>query len=123
SWKIALADFMTALMALFLVMWILSTASREQRAAVADYFNTPLLTALTGGDKSSASSSAIPGGGDDPIKTEGERLRIDPQLQEGPTAQQRQFFRELQRRIEEAIEKDPTLRELRRQLRFDLTQE
>ncbi|MFA5679131.1 MAG: flagellar motor protein MotB [Pseudomonas sp.] len=123
SWKIALADFMTALMALFLVMWILSTASREQRAAVADYFNTPLLAAMAGGDNSGASASAIPGGGDDPVRAEGELRRAEPQSRDGVTAQQRQFFRQLQRRIEEAIEADPALRELRRQMRFDLTQE
>ncbi|MGI6245354.1 MAG: flagellar motor protein MotB [Pseudochelatococcus sp.] len=38
-WKIAYADFMTALMAFFLIMWLLSSTSKEQRASVANYFN------------------------------------------------------------------------------------
>ncbi|AQA18111.1 hypothetical protein BST95_07510 [Halioglobus japonicus] len=42
GWKIALADLMTALMALFLVLWILSGASDTQRQQVSDYFNSPL---------------------------------------------------------------------------------
>lgn len=41
AWKVAFADFMTALMAFFLVMWLLASASPEQKKAVADYFSTP----------------------------------------------------------------------------------
>ncbi len=40
SWKVALADFMTALMCFFLVMWLLSQSS-ETKKAVSDYFSTP----------------------------------------------------------------------------------
>jgi chemotaxis protein MotB len=40
SWKVALADFMTALMAFFLVMWLLGQ-SDETKKAVSDYFSTP----------------------------------------------------------------------------------
>lgn len=42
SWKVALADFMTALMAFFLVMWLLGQ-SEETKKAVADYFSTPSI--------------------------------------------------------------------------------
>lgn len=42
SWKVALADFMTALMAFFLVMWLLSQ-SAETKQAVSDYFSTPSI--------------------------------------------------------------------------------
>ncbi|AMD01822.1 flagellar motor protein MotB [Halomonas chromatireducens] len=122
SWKIALADFMTALMALFLVMWILSVASEEQRQGVADYFSTPLTTAIGGGDRS-GSTRVIPGGGPDPVHSEGERARIDTRSQTRPSDQQRRFFMDLQRRIEAVIEADPELRELRQQMRFDLTPE
>ncbi|ERL50829.1 flagellar motor protein MotB [Halomonas huangheensis] len=123
SWKIALADFMTALMALFLVMWILSSSSRETREGVADYFSTPLLTALTNGDSQAVSPQVIPGGGPDPMSIEGERARIDVRMQTRPSEQQKRAFRDLQRRIELAIEQDPTLRGIRNQLRFDMTQE
>ena len=123
SWKIALADFMTALMALFLVMWILSTASEEQRQGVADYFSTPLVTAITSGDGAAQSRSVIPGGGPDPTHAEGEQTRIDKQTRTRPSDIQRRFFRDLQRRIEAAIQADPQLRQLRSQLRFDMTRE
>lgn len=40
SWKVALADFMTAMMAFFLVMWLLGQ-SEETKKAISDYFSTP----------------------------------------------------------------------------------
>lgn len=122
SWKIALADFMTALMALFLVMWILSVATEEQRQGVSEYFSTPLVSAISGGDRA-GSTQAIPGGGPDPAHSDGERARVDTRQFSRPSEQQRRFFTDLQRRIETAIEADPELRELRQQMRFDLTQE
>ncbi len=67
SWKIAYADFMTAMMAFFLVMWLLAIASPQELTQIAEYFRTPLKVALTSGDKSSSESSPIPGGGELPI--------------------------------------------------------
>lgn len=123
SWKIALADFMTALMALFLVMWILSQADEQERQAVGEYFRTPLVTAITGGDGAAQSASVIPGGGPDPVHSEGERARIDLRSQTRPSDQQRRAFRDLQQRIESAIDADPDLQKLREQLRFEMTPE
>lgn len=122
AWKIALADFMTALMAFFLVLWLLSVSSEETRKGVAEYFSTPLAAAITGGDRS-GSTSAIPGGGADPTHSDGERARIDILQRTRPSAQERRFFRDVQERIERAIEMDPELRHLRSQMRFDLTRE
>lgn len=122
AWKIALADFMTALMAFFLVLWILSIASPEERQGVAEYFSTPLVSAITGGDRS-GSTSAIPGGGPDPTHSDGERARIDALQRTRPSMQEQRFFRNVQERIEQAIERDPELRQLRSQMRFDLTRE
>lgn len=122
AWKIALADFMTALMALFLVMWILSVSDEETRRSVAEYFSTPLISAMTSGDRS-GSTKVIPGGGPDPTHTDGERARIDILQHSRPSVQERRFFNDLQERIERAIEQDPELRHLRSQMRFDLTRE
>lgn len=44
AWKVAYADFVTAMMAFFLVMWLLGIGTREQRAAVAEYFKNPSMT-------------------------------------------------------------------------------
>ncbi|TFZ56987.1 MotB family protein [Methylorubrum sp. Q1] len=47
AWKIALADFMTAMMALFLVMWLINSTSKEQKQTIAEYFNPVKLAEVT----------------------------------------------------------------------------
>lgn len=44
AWKIAYADFMTAMMAFFLVMWLINASNAETKAAIASYFNPVQLT-------------------------------------------------------------------------------
>ena len=39
AWKVAYADFVTAMMAFFLLLWLLNTTTDEQRGGIADYFN------------------------------------------------------------------------------------
>ncbi|HEY8613645.1 MAG TPA: flagellar motor protein MotB [Roseomonas sp.] len=39
AWKVAYADFVTAMMAFFLLMWLLNATTEEQRRGLADYFN------------------------------------------------------------------------------------
>jgi len=121
AWKIAFADFMTAMMALFLVLWILSTSNPDQRKAVAEYFRSPIVVALTNGDRDSASTSAIPGGGQDPTYTEGEVRSID--IRQESRRIERQHLEELKRRLEEAIDLNALLKEFKDQILIDLIPE
>ena len=41
SWKVAFADFATAMMAFFLLMWLMEATTEEQRGAISQYFNNP----------------------------------------------------------------------------------
>lgn len=78
AWKIAYADFVTAMMAFFLLMWLLGSTSKEQKAGISDYFNTPLMVALTGGTAVGASDTLIKGGGGkDFTKKSGQVKKID----------------------------------------------
>ena len=43
AWKVAYADFVTAMMAFFMVMWLVTAISKEQRAAIFDYFKNPSM--------------------------------------------------------------------------------
>lgn len=52
AWKIAYADFMTAMMAFFLVMWLVNAANEKTQASVASYFNPIKLTDDKPADKS-----------------------------------------------------------------------
>lgn len=60
AWKVAFADFVTALMAFFLVMWLVATVSNEQRAALFDYFKNPSME--QGKSPKPAPGQAGPGG-------------------------------------------------------------
>ncbi|MHD0644020.1 flagellar motor protein MotB [Pseudomonas aeruginosa] len=122
AWKIAFADFMTALMALFLVLWILSVSDPEKRRAVAEYFRTPLVVAMTSGDRDSSSTSAIPGGGPDPSYNEGEVRNIDIK-QESRNNQERERLVELKRNLEQVIDASALLRELKSQILIDMIPE
>lgn len=62
AWKIAYADFVTAMMAFFLLMWLLGSTAKGELQGISDYFSSPLKVAMAGGDGSGNSSSVIPGG-------------------------------------------------------------
>jgi len=43
AWKVAFADFATAMMAFFLLMWLIAATTKEQRGAISEYFNNPSM--------------------------------------------------------------------------------
>lgn len=122
GWKIAYADFMTAMMAFFLVMWLLASSSEEEFEMVNQYFQTPLRVALTGGEQISNSDSVIPGGGDSPVHSDGAISRTDLVNSRGQPGDNRALDR-LKERLEVLIEEEPSLRTLRSQIRLNLTPE
>ncbi len=65
SWKVAFADFVTAMMAFFMLMWLLGSTTPEQKAAISDYFNNPSAVPGPGG----ASNSMIKHGGEMDVPT------------------------------------------------------
>lgn len=117
GWKIAFADFMTAMMAFFLVMWLLAISSPKQLAGIAEHFKTPLKVALNGGPAASLSSSVIPGGGPDPIERSGE------QLASAAPADDAQRLQQLKDSLDKMIESSPVLKEFKPQLLIDITPE
>ncbi len=89
AWKVAYADFVTALMAFFLVMWLVTAVSKEQRAAVFEYFKNPSME--TGKSVKPAPGQMGPGGAStSPINLGGGldsmRSRISPAADIGATA-------------------------------------
>lgn len=49
AWKVAYADFVTAMMAFFLLMWLLNATTEKQRKGLADYFNPTVIQSSQGG--------------------------------------------------------------------------
>lgn len=138
AWKIAYADFVTAMMAFFLLMWLLSSTKGEDLKGIAEYFQTPLKVALFGGGSSGDRSSLIKGGGEDFTRTEGQvkkgeirddKIRKDTKAVSSAMAEaefarrEKLKLRDLQDRIERAIESNPVLKLFRKQMLLDLTTE
>lgn len=80
AWKIAYADFVTAMMAFFLLMWLLGSTTEGDKKGIADYFQSPLKVALLGGPGAGASQSVITGGGADFTQTSGQSQKGDAEL-------------------------------------------
>jgi chemotaxis protein MotB len=133
AWKIAYADFVTAMMAFFLLMWLLGSTAKGDLQGIAEYFKTPLKVALSGGSGSGDSSSVIKGGGKDLTRSEG-------QVKQGelPTvkktinlkAAQEEFLRKereqllaLKSSIERAIDANAKLQPFKKQILLDITSE
>ena len=72
AWKIAYADFVTAMMAFFLLMWLLGYTSKGELNGIASYFSNPVKVSLIGGDGTGNSDSILPGGGRDLSKSSGQ---------------------------------------------------
>ncbi|TFW29314.1 flagellar motor protein MotB [Massilia horti] len=133
AWKIAYADFVTAMMAFFLLMWLLGSTTKGDLLGIAEYFRTPLKVAMSGGSGSGDSSSVIQGGGNDLTRRTG-------QVKKGDTPAEKKTYdlkaakaaleheehvrlQALQKRIEAAIDANPMTRKFKNQLLLDITSE
>lgn len=133
AWKIAYADFVTAMMAFFLLMWLLGSTTQGDKEGIAEYFKTPLKVALLGGDGSGASTSVVKGGGDDITKKIGQMKRSDfddlkrsidiDALQALQDRYELEQLEKLKTRIEDAINSNPALNKFKSQLLLDITSE
>lgn len=60
AWKVAYADFVTAMMAFFLLMWLLNATTEDQRRGLADYFNPSIpIAAVSGGGADALDGSEV----------------------------------------------------------------
>jgi len=133
AWKIAYADFVTAMMAFFLLMWLLGSTAKGELQGIAAYFASPMKVAMQGGDGSGNSSSILPGGGSDLAKVHGQVKRADSDsttssrrmtVESGKAEQARQDqmrIKALQAKIDAVITENARLKEFRSQIRIDLT--
>ncbi len=132
AWKIAYADFVTAMMAFFLLMWLLGSTAKGELQGIASYFNSPMQVAMAGGNGAGNSSSIIPGGGNDLSKVHGQVRRSDSESDKktrlSPEAARAEVAREeakklgvLRAKIDALISENPKLKEFRSQIRMEIT--
>lgn len=135
AWKIAFADFATAMMAFFMVMWLMSVATPEQKKLISGYFKDPI------GFSESASPFVIDLGGsptpapdrtlnqqvDD--QTEGEEVEIEPAQVEPTLAEgmadelERERLELLLQELQSKVEDNPQLQRFKDQILFEITQD
>jgi chemotaxis protein MotB len=133
AWKIAYADFVTAMMAFFLLMWLLGSTTKAELQGISEYFKTPLKISLMGGSGAGDSTSVIKGGGSDITRAEGQRRRgenasgrkiTDLQAAERELAlRDKLVLKELKLKIDSAIASSATLSQFKNQLLIDITTE
>ncbi|WP_336210081.1 flagellar motor protein MotB [Enterobacter sp. P82] len=119
TWKIAYADFMTAMMAFFLVMWLLSQSTEMERELIADYFRMPLKPSMANGNKTSLSDSVIPGGGDDIIKQDGEVFKA--KIGNLDRHKRVESLKQAKEKLQRMIETDPRLNNFKSNILLNLT--
>src|SRR5690606_18114691 len=131
-WKVAYADFVTAMMAFFLLMWLLGSTTQGDLKGIQDYFNTPLKVALSGGSGSGDSSSVIQGGGNDLTRTHGQvkmgdigRTKIiNLQAARAEIARDEAVkLKQVKERVEKIFDSNPRFSAYRNQIKLDITSE
>lgn len=146
AWKIAYADFVTAMMAFFLLMWLLGSVDGGTLTGISEYFKTPLKTALQGGSKSGDSIVVIQGGGLDITSTVGQTARTDTPPGENESqieqkkfesltesqkkaaiklqqAEENQRMKGMREKLIAQIDNSPRLKKFKSQLKIDITDE
>jgi chemotaxis protein MotB len=81
AWKVAYADFVTAMMAFFLLMWLINTTSPQQKRGIADYFAPASVSQSTSGAGGILSGTAL---GDDGVKSNGSASVVEQLAPEAP---------------------------------------
>ncbi len=136
AWKVAYADFVTAMMAFFLVLWLMAATTKPERASISEYFRNP--SPLSGQSPTPAPGMAGPGGAstsmiklggatdvsrgnsNDPFQNhQAER----PVPQEDEREREKKQLEVLKQELEEAISKSQALEPFKDQLLLDLTPE
>ncbi|MCX2890768.1 MULTISPECIES: flagellar motor protein MotB [Pseudomonas] len=131
AWKIAFADFATAMMAFFLVLWLMSTATPEQKIAIAGYFKDPI------GFSESGTPYVIDLGGSPELAPE---KTINPEVKSEPTPDttvelnkeqvetmaeqvERERLELLLQELQNKVEENPQLQKFKDQILFEITQD
>ena len=131
AWKVAYADFITAMMAFFLVMWLVASANEQQKSAIFDYFKNPSMT--RGAAPMPAPGQDGPGGAStSPIDLRGGLTATAPTTVPDSGAgaprspdevEERERLEKIRRELLEAMEKSDVLQRFKKQLLVDITSE
>jgi chemotaxis protein MotB len=134
AWKVAYADFVTAMMAFFLLMWMLGSTSKAKLEGIALYFKTPLKVALAGGEGSGDSSSILKGGGTDLTRSTGQVKKADVEstrsinldasrAEKIKEREEEMRLKEIKEKLDKAMNNNPKMQQFKQQMKIDITKE
>lgn len=133
SWKIAYADFVTAMMAFFLLMWLVASLNKAQKDGIAEYFKQPIKVAFSGGENVGFQQKRVKGGGpqikdkNGQVSTTEKSSAKDGKDQNKEiiqsTQNETQKLQELKSEISLSIQKDPSLSGLKDRLLMQVDHE
>jgi chemotaxis protein MotB len=146
AWKVAYADFVTAMMAFFLLMWLINTTSPEQKRGIADYFAPASVSASTSGSGgilagTSLGDQGVKGEGSvkvveqtaptapknvtdqGPASTQASQAASEQAMKEALAKREDQAFQSAEESLRQAMQKMPELAELSKQILIDRTPE
>ena len=133
AWKIAYADFVTAMMAFFLLMWLLGSTIEGDRKGISYYFASPLKVAMFGGSGAGDASSVVKGGGQDLTRQTGQVKAGDVEsprktinlkaLKQEQRRAERVRLQQMKDKIEKMLAASPALAALGGQIKLDMTAE
>ena len=132
AWKIAYADFVTAMMAFFLLMWLLGSTAKGDLQGIADHFQNPLKVSMQGGEGSGDATSVLKGGGKDLTRQAGQVKQGDvekkatsfsKEAQADFLKKEKEHLEQLKSDIEKMIETSPQLAQFKKQMLLDITSE
>ena len=126
AWKVAFADFVTAMMAFFLLLWLVASTTQEQRAGISDYFQNPSSMENAMG----ASNVAVDLGGgvigpvvsNPPPTDRAPEMDEDTLVKEAREVELKQL-EALKDKIEESIDANQELKQFKDQLLMDIVDE
>lgn len=123
SWKIAYADFVTAMMTFFLLMWLLSLLNKYQIAGISEYFRKPLKDAFKfeSFEKKMDKADQKPNKIDQKPQHDKTSQGVTSSPNKAPQIDKIQQLQQLKQSLENKLEKDPELRQFKNQLNFIVT--
>ncbi|GHD60208.1 flagellar motor protein MotB [Jeongeupia chitinilytica] len=125
AWKIAYADFVTAMMAFFLLMWLLGSVSKGNLKGIADYFSNPLKVASRGGEGAGDADSLVKGGGKDLSQKTGQLKKGTPTIEDQQKDKNRlsALKKKFETLMNDKAKKNSKLAQFKDQLRLDMVAE
>lgn len=131
AWKLAYADFVTAMMAFFLLMWLLGSTDETTRKGIASFFSDPYKVSMAGGKNAAERTSLIEGGGSDMISSEDGQVKMGAQDEELTPEEvekkaeeiEKQKLESLKEKIQAKLNETPELNEFKDQIKLEITSE